>query len=49
MTMEMENSFKLVHEQGTKDLLKDAVALYKTPNPAARQDSVEKYGMHLSD
>lgn len=28
--MEMENSFKLVHEQGTKDLLKDAVALYKT-------------------
>lgn len=40
--MEMENSFKLVHEQGTKDLLKDAVALYKTPNPAARQDSVEK-------
>ncbi len=37
-----ENSFKLVHEQGTKDLLKDAVALYKTPNPAARQDSVEK-------
>lgn len=42
LTMEMENSFKLVHEQGTKDLLKDAVALYKTPNPAARQDSVEK-------
>lgn len=25
-----------------KKLLKDAVALYKTPNPAARQDSVEK-------
>ena len=23
-------------------MLKDAIALYKTPNPAARQDSVEK-------
>ena len=31
-----------MQEAGTKSLLKDAVALYKTPNPAARQDSVEK-------
>ena len=31
-----------VHEVGTRELLKDAVALYKTPNPTARQDSVEK-------
>lgn len=42
LTAEIENSFTSVHEQGTRDLLKDAVALYKTPNPAARQDSVEK-------
>lgn len=42
LTAEIENSFTSVHEQGTRYLLKDAVALYKTPNPAARQDAVEK-------
>lgn len=42
LTSEIENSFTTVYEQGTRELLKDAVALYKTPNPAARQDSVEK-------
>lgn len=31
-----------IKEDETKKLLKDAVALYKTPNPATRQDSVEK-------
>lgn len=36
LTTEMENSFKLVHEQGTRDLLNDAVVLYKTPNLTAR-------------
>lgn len=42
LTIEIENSFAAVAEAGTSELLKDAVALYKTPNPAARQDSVEK-------
>lgn len=42
LTPEIENSIAAVHEIGTRDLLKDAIALYKTPNPAARQDSVEK-------
>lgn len=42
LTTEIENNFAAVHEVGTRELLKDAVALYKTPNPAARQDSVEK-------
>lgn len=42
LTAEIEKSFTTVHEQGSRELLKDAVALYKTPNPAARQDSVEK-------
>lgn len=42
LTTEIENSFVTVHEVGTRDLLKDAVSLYKTPNPTARQDSVEK-------
>ena len=42
LTAEIEKSFTSVHEQGSRELLKDAVALYKTPNPAARQDSVEK-------
>lgn len=42
LTVEMENDIAAVHEVGTRELLKDAVALYKTPNPSARQDSVEK-------
>ena len=42
LTTEIENDFAVVHEVGTRELLKDAVALYKTPNPTARQDSVEK-------
>ena len=42
LTPEIVNSFETVQEAGTKALLKDAVSLYKTPNPAARQDSVEK-------
>jgi len=27
---------------GTREMLKDAIILYKTPNPTARQDSLEK-------
>ena len=42
LTNEMEESFAAVKEEGIKGLLKDAVELYKTPNHAARQDSVEK-------
>ena len=42
LTTEIENDFAAVCEVGTRELLNDAVALYKTPSPAARQDSVEK-------
>lgn len=42
LTKEIENNFAAVPEIGTRELLKDAVALYKTPNSTARQDSVEK-------
>lgn len=42
LTSEIEKNFQSVQEEGLRGLLKDAVALYKTPNPAARQDSVEK-------
>lgn len=42
LTKEMENNFEVVNENGIRALLKDAIALYKTPNPTARQDSVEK-------
>lgn len=42
LTTEIENNFEAVREVGTRELLKDAVVLYKTPNPSARQDSVEK-------
>ena len=42
LTKEIEKKFEAVQEVGIRELLKDAVALYKTPNPTARQDSVEK-------
>lgn len=42
LTKQVENRFSTVKEKGVRDLLKDAIALYKTPNPCARQDSVEK-------
>lgn len=42
LTIEIENSFALVSEVGIKELLKDAIELYRTPNVKARQDSVEK-------
>lgn len=42
LIIEIENSFVAVPELGTRELLKDAIALYKTPNSKARQDSVEK-------
>lgn len=42
LTKEIENNFTAISEVGTRELLKDAVALYKTPNSTARQDSVEK-------
>ena len=39
---ETEMQLQQITETGTKDLLKDAITLYKTPDPAARQASVEK-------
>lgn len=42
LTKQMEHHFSTVKEKGIRDLLKDAIALYKTPNSCARQDSVEK-------
>lgn len=42
LTTEIENNIEAIDEVGTRELLKDAVALYKTPKPTARQDSVEK-------
>jgi hypothetical protein len=42
LTPEIESRTAVISEKGTRYLLKDAIALYKTPNPAARQDSVEK-------
>jgi len=38
----IESQIQQIAEYGTRELMKDAITLYKTPNPAARQDSVEK-------
>ncbi|MBR0612476.1 AbiJ-NTD4 domain-containing protein [Bacillus safensis] len=38
----IETKVQQIEEYGTRELMKDAIALYKTPNPQARQDSVEK-------
>lgn len=42
LTIEIENNIAAISEVGTRELMQDAVALYRTPNPTARQDSVEK-------
>ena len=42
LTPEIEQSITHVSETGLKELLQDAIILYKTPAPQARQDSVEK-------
>lgn len=42
LTMEIEKNIAKVNEVGTRKLLEDAIKLHKTPNPAARQESVEK-------
>ncbi|MDN4604957.1 hypothetical protein P5G61_27270 [Paenibacillus sp. F6_3S_P_1C] len=42
LSPEIETQIQKISEDGTRELMKDAIALYKTPNPAARQDSVEK-------
>lgn len=42
LSHEIETQVQQISELGTRELMKDAIALYKTPNPAARQDSVEK-------
>lgn len=38
----IESQVEEITEYGVRELMKDAIALYKTPNSAARQDSVEK-------
>ncbi|MGV3185934.1 AbiJ-NTD4 domain-containing protein [Weissella paramesenteroides] len=38
----IDNEISMVPEDGLRSLLEDAVALYRTPNNSARQDSVEK-------
>ena len=42
LNQEIVSNISQISEDGTRDLLKDAIALYKTPNSCARQDSVEK-------
>lgn len=42
LSSDIENTISEVKEIGLRELLLDAVDLYKTPNPSARQDSVEK-------
>lgn len=42
LSTEIESAIANVPENGIKDLLQDAILLYKTPGPQARQDSVEK-------
>ncbi len=42
LSKEIESAVAQVPEKGLKELLQDAILLYKTPGPQARQDSVEK-------
>lgn len=42
LSKEIESAITQVSEKGLKELLQDAILLYKTPGPQARKDSVEK-------
>lgn len=42
LTPEIEDYVDKIVEKGTRDLIKDAISLYRSPYPQARQDSVEK-------
>ena len=42
LSKEIESAVAKAPEKGIKELLQDAILLYKTPGPKARQDSVEK-------
>ncbi len=42
LTKEIKKQVDEISEKGLRELLQDAIALYKTPNPSAREDSVEK-------
>jgi len=42
LSPEIEIQVQQIAESGTRELMQDAIVLYKTPNPAARQDSIEK-------
>lgn len=42
VSAEIEASIEQVPEKGTRELLEEAIALFKHPNPGARKDAVEK-------
>lgn len=42
LSAEVEAQVQQITESGTRELMKEAIALYKTPRPLARRDSVEK-------
>lgn len=42
LSKEIESAVNQVPEKGLKELLQEAILLYKTPGPQARKDSVEK-------
>lgn len=42
LTKEIESAVAQIAEKGLKELLQDAILLYKSPGPQARKDSVEK-------
>lgn len=42
LTKEIENNVSQINEKGTKELLDEAIILFKQPNPLSRNDAVEK-------
>lgn len=42
LTKDVETKISEISEKGTKELLEEAIKLYKTPNPSARKDAVDK-------
>ena len=42
LSTEIETKIQQISEQGTRELMNEAIALFKTPHPSARKDAVEK-------
>lgn len=49
LTSVIEQEIEKIKENGTRELLTEAITLFRQPNHRSARDAVEKYGMHWND